>query len=286
MSAISQDLAAISQYWKTSLASDFQDGKTIVGGKLDGAAGLNSGLANIEEEARKTSKKIRSPVEDSEAESDDNFSHETPRVASIVCGARVGIDEAVQLTAHTDCTHTMSDSSTSSHHAHADFHPEGIPIRYVVISGTPYKTYRALLQWIYTGKITFADLRSKHSMAGSPETSAKRSSWASAISCKSIYRLAHELEITELQRLALAEYASQLSVDNAVHELLSDICFAYPELRDAAIGVVKENWAAILKDGKIAEARKEVERDGRHAKEKAAVLLDLCSRMQFTEAKT
>ncbi|GAA5856756.1 hypothetical protein JCM8547_008825 [Rhodosporidiobolus lusitaniae] len=56
-----------------------------------------------------------------------------------------------------------------------------------------------------------------------------------AVSPKSVYRLAHLLELPQLASLALADFQVQLTVHNAASELFSETSGCYDELRDIAL---------------------------------------------------
>ena len=78
------------------------------------------------------------------------------------------------------------------------------PYKQINVSHTAFKTFRALLIWLVSGKISFAALRSTSSIE---ETSSK-------VSAKSVYRLAHFLDLPELRERAFESLSQQLTRAN------------------------------------------------------------------------
>ncbi|BGP67608.1 hypothetical protein NBRC10513v2_000928 [Rhodotorula toruloides] len=149
-----------------------------------------------------------------------------------------------------------------------------VPCKTITITDTAYSTYFAVLVWLVTGKITFAPSRSSRSRPP-PRSAFARSSSASArrdtlqalilsetalvpspVSAKSVYRLAHLLELDSLASLALSEIRSQLTIENVAYTLYSDIASAYPEVQSAALDFAVEKWEKVVE----AEAMSEMER--------------------------
>ncbi|KAJ7602064.1 hypothetical protein B0H17DRAFT_1026729 [Mycena rosella] len=92
----------------------------------------------------------------------------------------------------------------------------------VSVKGHAYKTWNALLYYLYTNKIVFrasADLGPRMSRV-SPECSAK-----------SMYKLADVFGLDELKSLALASLRSHLSPNNIVREAFSSFTSVYPEIQ-------------------------------------------------------
>lgn len=141
-------------------------------------------------------------------------------------------------------------------------------LRYVVVKTWPYRTYEAVLAWILDGRISFARLTSA-SRADEAKTSA---------SPKSVYRLAHHLELMDLANIALAEFRNQLDADNVLTELFSTICTVYPALKAAALAVLQEEWTAIKEKGKLADLQNMLgEGQGLEDAEAAKLLVELLS---------
>ncbi|GAA6008657.1 hypothetical protein JCM11491_003384 [Sporobolomyces phaffii] len=133
----------------------------------------------------------------------------------------------------------------------------------VTITQHTYETYLALLCWIGTGTVAFAPLRSSFvypvnpPMPMQPIPSRSDAIFGSFdveapsgpifVSPKSIYRLAHFLELEgDLPDLALANFRSQLTVENVIHEAYTDVASKYPEIRDAALEFAVKNWKKVV----------------------------------------
>lgn len=141
----------------------------------------------------------------------------------------------------------------------------------------------ALLCWIGTGFIEFAPLRSKHQyelddrvsdsdgeLVEDPQRinsivnsySDEPLGAPASVSPKSIYRLAHYLEIDKLSKLALANFESQLSCLNVIHELYSDIASHSPEIRDIALDFVVLYWDEVRGTRAYSDVMRRGEQEG------------------------
>ncbi|GEM09382.1 BTB/POZ-like domain containing protein [Rhodotorula toruloides] len=140
----------------------------------------------------------------------------------------------------------------------------------ITVTDTAYSTYFAVLVLLVTGKVTFASGRACRSLppprpitrSASPRSTAIASAIAAQtaptpppVSAKSVYRLAHLLELDTLASLALSEIRSQLGVENVAYALYSDVAATYPEVRSAVLDFAVEKWEKIVG----AEATKEME---------------------------
>ncbi|GAA5866006.1 hypothetical protein JCM1840_003372 [Sporobolomyces johnsonii] len=133
---------------------------------------------------------------------------------------------------------------------------DGVPFKTVTIVDTAYTTYLAVLVWITTGYIRFAPLRSK--VRSDNKGDARATELARMVnqsdlrlppptSPKSLYRLAHLLEIPDLVQLALDNFKSQLSPANIAYELYSDVSSSYEAIRDAALDLAVAQWKEVSK---------------------------------------
>ncbi|GAA5915538.1 hypothetical protein JCM6882_005930 [Rhodosporidiobolus microsporus] len=127
------------------------------------------------------------------------------------------------------------------------------PVHEIVITETAYSTYRALLLYLHTGYIAWADPTSSFlpTSAQTPRESRleciQETRTASGIdvlpvSPKSMYTLAHFLELDTLATLALAVFASCLHVSTAARELVSPAAGAYDDLRKVVVKFVAANF--------------------------------------------
>ncbi|KAI5474178.1 BTB/POZ-like domain containing protein [Pseudohyphozyma bogoriensis] len=126
--------------------------------------------------------------------------------------------------------------------------------RQVRITSALYSTYRAVLVWLHTGHITFAPLSSSFHPSLSPTTTRlealKSSSLASPslpipVSPKSIYRLAHLIDLPSLASLALTELETQLSVTNVAFELFGSTSEVYEQVRKVEMEFVVRHWGEV-----------------------------------------
>lgn len=62
---------------------------------------------------------------------------------------------------------------------------------------------------------------------------------------KSVYRLAHLLQIAELQRLALASLLNFVTVENVAVEAFSPVSLAYDEVRSQLIDFIVRHWPQV-----------------------------------------
>lgn len=122
-------------------------------------------------------------------------------------------------------------------------------VREIVIQSAAYTTYHAALVWIITGYINFAPLSVVSISAGVLVRSAAASSPSDSelpfpASAKSVYQLAHLLELPDLMKLALDNFQSQLTVENVLYQVVSDIA-VHDEVFDATVAFAKPKWQAI-----------------------------------------
>jgi hypothetical protein len=129
------------------------------------------------------------------------------------------------------------------------------PFKTITVTDTAYSTYLAVLIWLQSRHITFAPLLSSFRKDGQtsdqalsarsgalPTPSASKNPlFPLPASPKSVYRLAHLLEIDELAALALDNLRSQLTPQNAAYELYSDVATCYPAVRDIVLDFILDN---------------------------------------------
>lgn len=135
-------------------------------------------------------------------------------------------------------------------------------------------TYRSLLVYLYTDQINFAPLTSTFSSLESAENSSPRPRLQSLqkpqsqdkafplpTSPKSIYQLAHLLDLEQLKARAIDNFLSQLTIKNVIQELFKEVCFTYDELRDVALKFAGAHWQEVkrVKDGEGLWSKRERE---------------------------
>ena len=126
--------------------------------------------------------------------------------------------------------------------------------RLVNIDAAAFTTYRAVLCWMQAGHIDFAPLRSSFRLH--PDSTALRnakitssshdSSHPLPASPKSVYRLAHYLELPKLADLALANIKSQLTKENVAFEVFEDVASIYDEVGKLEVAYAVEHWSDVM----------------------------------------
>ncbi|TFK48527.1 hypothetical protein OE88DRAFT_1727782 [Heliocybe sulcata] len=149
--------------------------------------------------------------------------------------------------------------------------------RVVHISDFSYRTFRAILYFLYTGCIAFAPLTSTYraavaqrtldedvlmdrrifnqqrAIAISPNGEVGSIPWASP---KSIYRLADKLGIPELKVAAAQVIKDSLTPDTIVHELGSSLTSLFPEILQFQEEYAENHWvSAELQDPSVDHSR-------------------------------
>ncbi len=154
--------------------------------------------------------------------------------------------------------------------------PKPAKAQYVIsVTDHSFSTYMAVLVWIWRKEVNFAAFKSTLAIANAaatahagadsappakrrkPNPAAGTSGLAPVVSPKSVYRLAHKLQIGPLRLLALEELKKGLTVDNVAHELLSSTAQLYEEVRAAVVDFVVANRAEVVgSEGMKAKLRK------------------------------
>ncbi|KAK4697755.1 hypothetical protein P7C70_g8161, partial [Phenoliferia sp. Uapishka_3] len=114
---------------------------------------------------------------------------------------------------------------------------------------TSYITDREVLRWIHTKKIEFAKLKSTRSEDNvQPHAMDSTNATIPIIvpaSPKFVYRLAHYLELNQLQSVALASLLEQISVTNVADELRSEVSALYEPIQEALVYFAATNWEKV-----------------------------------------
>ncbi len=122
-------------------------------------------------------------------------------------------------------------------------------VREVVITSTAYTTYHTTLVWMLYDHIAFAPLTNTPFLL-SAEPNSKASPPAVdpdlplPASPKSVYALAHLLELPDLMKLALNNLRSQLTADNVLYQIVSDVA-VHDEVRQSITAFAKTRWRSI-----------------------------------------
>lgn len=118
----------------------------------------------------------------------------------------------------------------------------------IMVTGLPAKTWECLLLYIYSGAIRFAPLKSEgldvyKEFSKSHKT--EKSASSTSCSCKSVFRVAKQMEMKDLQMLALDHLRSRLTVTNIVEEIFSKFTSQYEEAMKIELEVLARNWDKI-----------------------------------------
>lgn len=131
----------------------------------------------------------------------------------------------------------------------------------VVVKEASASTYRAVLLYLKTGYITFAPLASNRlepRNAASKDCAMLHPDLLPPVSPKSVYRLAHLLQLDDLQQLALDQIASSLTIAGAARELFHPVSIAYDEVREIVRAFVVKHFqrSARLQVGRSRKRRR------------------------------
>ncbi|KAJ6456218.1 hypothetical protein C8R47DRAFT_1165543 [Mycena vitilis] len=96
--------------------------------------------------------------------------------------------------------------------------------RVVPVKGHAFKTWNALLHYLYINKINFRSSPSGESASRMPECSVK-----------SMYKLADKFALEELKSCALESMRAQLSEETIMREAFSTFTSLYPEIQDMEV---------------------------------------------------
>ncbi|KAI0826432.1 hypothetical protein BC629DRAFT_1587226 [Irpex lacteus] len=115
--------------------------------------------------------------------------------------------------------------------------PNGRCGRIIVLSSGAHRTWNALLAYLYTGDLEFAQLKSSRSQTQEVQ---HQSPFTFRCSPKSMYRLADEYGMTELKKQALDGIKKQLTADNIMQELQSSLTTTHKDIQEIEIAFACE----------------------------------------------
>lgn len=160
----------------------------------------------------------------------------------------------------------------------------------VVVTSAAYTTYRSVLIWIHSNHIKFAPLSSSRSHQTKSDNPAdmgvviSKEDDTMKASPKSIYRLAHLLELPDLMQLAIDNIEARLTPSNVALEFFSEFSALYAEVRQVELDYFIDNYKAVKATGAMklveAQASRGVARNNFQA---IMELLDRISSNQFVE---
>ncbi|GAA5860295.1 hypothetical protein JCM8547_003455 [Rhodosporidiobolus lusitaniae] len=141
--------------------------------------------------------------------------------------------------------------------------------RQITVIQTAFTTYYALLIYLQSGFCHFSPLRS----SASTQSAATRADFLSSaydkdpslslpVSPKSLYRLAHLLDLDDLKVLSLAAAKRSLSPLNTAVNLFSNMSLVYDDLRKVVLDYAKENWEEVKASQGWNEKSREIKAGG------------------------
>ncbi|GAA6007065.1 uncharacterized protein JCM10292_003447 [Rhodotorula paludigena] len=157
--------------------------------------------------------------------------------------------------------------------------------RQITITSTAYTTYFATIRWLETGSIAFGDLTSKcrpqdpsaahtrdeclreellghNKSEGSQDCTKEPHStpWC-PVSPKSVYRLAHLLQLDHLQQVCLTYISQNITHHAAARELFDNASVLYDAWREVLLDYVVEHWDDVTATSTWQEMDVRIERD-------------------------
>ncbi|KAF8554153.1 hypothetical protein OG21DRAFT_1509308 [Imleria badia] len=114
--------------------------------------------------------------------------------------------------------------------------------RHVFVKDTAFQTWYTLMNYLYTGKISFLPLSSL--APGGKHLSSTSSLDGPRCSAKSMYRLACKVRLDHLRDEALAYVRSNLTEDNILQELSCSLVYKYPQLLETELDMLYSHIAS------------------------------------------
>ncbi|KII83702.1 hypothetical protein PLICRDRAFT_180053 [Plicaturopsis crispa FD-325 SS-3] len=168
----------------------------------------DAGLSDIEVDSAASLPK-------SDAGSDDSANYDEARAAACPTPPACADEPKVELVA---CTRS--------------------PSKVIPVKDVAYKTWKAMIYYMYTSNLSFAPLSSRPP-SEDPEEDGIPSVKASP---KSMYRLAKRLGLDDLCTAAKEDIEEQLSVDIIVAEVFSTFTAQFPEIREMELAFLFQHW--------------------------------------------
>ncbi|KAG1723782.1 uncharacterized protein EDB91DRAFT_1063214 [Suillus paluster] len=206
--------------------SVFEDGMALD----DYGYASDSDLEDEEEEKEKTGQK---PVSDETAvledmsESDDDL--------LVVADAESEIDSKVGDPIPTG----PSQATASITSAPTQRKSQVVNCRNILVRDTAFKTWKALLLYLYTNRIVFSPIKSQGQPRANVEAPNPSTLWP--CSPKSMYRLACKMRLDGLRDQAFSAIRSSLDAGNVLRELSSSFTSKYPAILQMHIEVLLQH---------------------------------------------
>jgi len=113
--------------------------------------------------------------------------------------------------------------------------------RTILVNDTAFKTWQALILYLYSGNIEFLPLKSERSPSQSIGV-AEGDHLYHPCSPKSMYRLATKLGFDDLKNLAFKSIRAGLSKNNILNEAFSEFTSRYPPILEMEVNILSEHF--------------------------------------------
>ncbi|OJA15814.1 hypothetical protein AZE42_09162 [Rhizopogon vesiculosus] len=121
--------------------------------------------------------------------------------------------------------------------------PRFVHCRNILVRDTAFRTWKALILYLYTDKIAFSRLKSQGQPRVDVEASKPSTSWS--CSPKSMYRLACKVGLDRVRDRAFSAMRGSLNEENILHELSSSFTSKYPAILQMQVEVLLKHIASV-----------------------------------------
>ncbi|KAG2143597.1 hypothetical protein DEU56DRAFT_910729 [Suillus clintonianus] len=115
--------------------------------------------------------------------------------------------------------------------------------RNILVRDTAFRTWKALLLYLYTNKIIFSPLKSQGQPRANVEAPDPSTLWP--CSPKSMYRLACKVRLDSLRDQAFYAIRSSLNAGNILQELSSSLTSKYPAILQMQVDILLQHIASV-----------------------------------------
>lgn len=115
--------------------------------------------------------------------------------------------------------------------------------RHILVRDTAFRTWKALLLYLYTNKIVFSPLKSQGQPRAHVEGPDPSALWP--CSPKSMYRLGRKVRLDSVRDQAFNAIRSCLNAENILQELASSLTSKYPEILQMHVQVLLQHITSV-----------------------------------------
>ncbi|KIK82042.1 hypothetical protein PAXRUDRAFT_14935 [Paxillus rubicundulus Ve08.2h10] len=155
----------------------------------------------------------------------------------------IGSDET--LLANKDPSETSTEATVVSNHPLSEpaTRLRSLGSRHILVKDTAFQTWYALVNYLYTGKVTLLPPRSSK-MPMQPQRSSTSTGDEPKCSAKSMYRLARKVGLDDLRDEAFAFMQSNITENNVLQELSCSLVSRHPPLLEMLLDTLYANIAS------------------------------------------